>query len=56
MAFLCSGISAAITLLTITDWNFATAAFPVYILVMSSMLFTLVRFPAGDLAASPPEH
>ncbi len=44
-AFLCSGLSAAITLLTITEWDFAVAAFPVYILVMSALLFTLVRFP-----------
>lgn len=45
-AFLCSAISASITLLTISDWTFASAAFPVYILAMSSTLFLLVRFPA----------
>ncbi len=44
-AYLCSGLSAMITLLTITDWDFAVAAFPVYILIMSALLFTLVRFP-----------
>ena len=57
MAFLCSGISAGITLLTITDWDFATAAFPIYILVMSGVLFILVRFPhlrpTSAPAASP---
>jgi hypothetical protein len=45
IAYLCSGLSACITLLTITEWDFATAAFPVYILVMSAVLYTLVRFP-----------
>jgi hypothetical protein len=46
LAFLCSGISALITLLTISDWSFSVAAFPIYILTMSTVLFTLVRFPA----------
>ena len=44
-AFLCSGISAVITILTIDDWTFAVAAFPIYIVVMSGVLFGLVRFP-----------
>jgi hypothetical protein len=45
MAFLCSAISALLTVLTITDWTFAVAAFPIYIVAMSALLFTLVRFP-----------
>jgi hypothetical protein len=45
LAFLCSGISAVITILTITDWSFAVAAFPLYIVVMSTLLYSLVRFP-----------
>jgi hypothetical protein len=44
-AFACSAISAALTLLTITHWNFATACFPAYILVMSLVLAVLVGFP-----------
>jgi len=32
-------------MLTISEWDFAVAAFPVYILVMSTALFALVRFP-----------
>ncbi len=44
-AFLCSAISASITLLTISDWTFAAAAFPAYLLGMSGTLFILVRFP-----------
>lgn len=57
--FACSAVSASLTLLTITTWNFATAAFPAYILFMSGVLFTLVRFPglrAGHRPAdTPPE-
>jgi hypothetical protein len=55
LAFLCSGISALITLLTISDWNFSVAAFPCYILTMSTVLFVLVRFPhlRPSLVASP---
>jgi hypothetical protein len=45
MAFLCSAISAGITLLTITSWTFASAAFPVYILAIATTMFVLVRFP-----------
>jgi hypothetical protein len=45
VAFLCSGISAFITILTIDEWTFAVAAFPIYIVVMSSVMYTLVRFP-----------
>jgi len=53
IAFLCSGISAGITLLTIDDWNFATASFPVYIFVMSGVMYTLVRFPRLRPASVP---
>ncbi len=45
MAYLCSGISALITMLTITNWDFATASFPIYIACMSTVLYMLVRFP-----------
>ena len=44
-AFACSGVSAALTLLTITTWTFAAAAFPVYILCGSTLLTVLIRFP-----------
>jgi hypothetical protein len=53
-AFACSFVSAAITLLTITEWTFAVAAFPVYILCMSATLFTLVRFPRRRAATISP--
>jgi len=44
-AYLGAAISAAITLLTIRHWNFATVAWPVYIFCGSTFLFVLVRFP-----------
>jgi hypothetical protein len=53
-AYLCSGVSAAITILTITTWNFATAAFPVYILVMSTVLVATVRLSPRRLGVSRP--
>ena len=45
LAFACSAASAAITLLTIQEWSFASAAFPVYILCIGTLLSVLVRFP-----------
>ena len=45
LAFACSAVSAAITLLTIQEWSFASAAFPVYILCIGTLLSVLVRFP-----------
>ena len=37
-------INAVITLLAIQHWSFASAAFAVYILLISSLLFSLIRF------------
>jgi hypothetical protein len=51
-AFACSGLSAAITLLTITTWTFAAAAFPVYILCGSTLLTVLIRFPSLGRASA----
>jgi len=53
-AFACSGVSAAITLLTITTWTFAAAAFPVYILCVATLLTVLIRFPTLRLRAPVP--
>jgi hypothetical protein len=44
-AFLFSASSALITLLTITSWNFAVYAFPLYICIVSFLLFILISFP-----------
>jgi hypothetical protein len=44
-----STISAALTLLTIKVWSFANHAFPVYILLLSIVISTLVQFKPGKL-------
>ena len=36
--FLCSGINALITLLTIKEWTFAHYAFPTYFIIISTIL------------------
>ena len=45
-------ISAALTLLTIQVWNFATYAFPVYILLVTLLISSLVQFKLGKLLRS----
>jgi hypothetical protein len=47
IAFSMAGISAAITILTISSWTFANYGFPIYILVMDAVLYSLVRFKLG---------
>ncbi len=44
-SFIFGAISAAITLLTIQNWTFAQYGFPIYILLICTLLFTLIRFP-----------
>ncbi len=41
--------NAAITLLTIRTWDFATASFPVYIFFVNLIIFSLVQFRLGKL-------
>lgn len=41
--------AAAITLFTITNWNFAHYGFPAYILAINVILFTLIKFEFGKL-------
>jgi hypothetical protein len=45
--FLYSAISALITLLTVDVWNFANYAFPLYILTICLLIFSLVEFKLG---------
>ncbi len=45
--FLLGAINAAITLLTIKVWDFAHYAFPLYILGICILLFSLIRFKLG---------
>ncbi len=47
--YLASAISAILTLLTITTWNFATFGFPLYILIVCLILFVLIKFKVGKL-------
>jgi hypothetical protein len=47
--YLGGSISAAITLLTVTDWTFANYAFPLYILAIGLLLTVLVKFRLGRL-------
>ena len=46
-AYLASSILAIITILTITNWNFATYAFPIYILIANLLIYVLVKFKVG---------
>jgi len=48
-AFLMAGVSALITLLTIKIWDFEHYAFPVYILLICAVLYTLIRFKIGRM-------
>lgn len=45
--FLAAIISSSLTLLTIDHWTFASWGFPLYILLIDAILFTLVRFKLG---------
>mgnify|MGYP003328769751 CR=1 FL=1 len=47
LVFLNGSISAAITLLTIDNWNFATYGFPVYIFIICIVLFALIDLKIG---------
>ena len=45
--YLASAIGAAITLLTISNWNFANFGFPLYILIICIIFVFLIKFQAG---------
>ena len=45
--YFANAISAAITILTIKTWNFATYGFSVYLLVICMLLTILIRFKIG---------
>ncbi|HUD11855.1 MAG TPA: hypothetical protein VMS08_05570 [Candidatus Saccharimonadia bacterium] len=52
IAFLASGTSGVITLLTIHSWTFALAAFPIYLVLCNAVIFTLTKFPRFRLNRS----
>ncbi len=43
LPYLAGMANATITLFTIRDWSFSTAGFPIYILVIASILYALAR-------------
>lgn len=51
-AFAAMAAGAAITLLTVNVWNFATYGFPLYILAICTVLAVLIRFRPGKLLQS----
>ncbi len=46
-AYLFAGIAAVITLLTITQWDFAHSSFAIYILCFNIVVFPLIKFKLG---------
>lgn len=47
LLFLFASINATITLLAVKVWDFAHVAFPMYILLICSLLFVLIQFEIG---------
>jgi hypothetical protein len=47
--YACGIINGGITLLTITHWNFAMFAFPLYILIINSVTSSLIQFKFGKI-------
>lgn len=45
-AYFAGIISSVLTLLTISNWNFATYILPLYILVMCAVFYVLIKFPS----------
>lgn len=50
--YLTAAISALLTLLTIDSWNFAHYGFPVYVLIVCLIIFSLVQFKLGKVFKS----
>lgn len=46
--FLLGAVSAVITLLTITKWQFEYYAFPLYVALVCTLLFILIKFKLGE--------
>ncbi len=49
-AYLATTISAILTTLTITNWNFAHYAFPFYMIAANLMIWVLIKFNIGKIA------
>lgn len=50
--YLGNSIFAGITLLTITEWNFANYSFPLYIFLVTLLITILVKFKIGKAVAA----
>ncbi len=51
-AYFTSAIGAAITLLTIKQWNFETFGFSLYIFIVTVLITILIKFKIGKNNAS----
>lgn len=51
VGFLAFAVSAAITLLTVSTWNFASYGFPLYICAICLVLTVLIKFRLGRLVS-----
>lgn len=47
-AFLASGIGSILGFLTIKTWNFENYSFPLYLILINALLFSLIRFRIGE--------
>lgn len=47
LAFFWFALNGAVTILTITNWNFQNYGFPVYILLVDFLIFILIKFKLG---------
>ncbi|MCX6794222.1 MAG: hypothetical protein NTY06_03935 [Candidatus Gottesmanbacteria bacterium] len=45
--YLFAFFSAALTVLTIRTWNFATYGFPIYMILINALCFVLIKFQLG---------
>lgn len=46
-AYATAAIGSIITILTIKEWNFATYGFPIYVVIICSLLTILIKFQIG---------
>lgn len=51
LLYLLSSVSVILTLLTITTWNFVHYGFPIYILIVNLIIFSLAQFKIGQKLA-----
>lgn len=47
IAYFLTGIGAFIIVLTITTWNFATYAFPLYVVLLNVIIYSILKFKSS---------